>query len=102
MELLKDWGTGLELPLYYQAIVHLLGGEANVIKQLPLSRDNLALGNQRFHLMDYEAAFRITAFENSTQAYRKQLIQLLKHSSLKAFHWINLAHGQVTFSTVSA
>ncbi|MDP1591720.1 MAG: hypothetical protein Q8M07_28440 [Prosthecobacter sp.] len=43
--MLRDWGTALELPLYHQAIVHLLGGEAAVTHLLPMQRDGETLGN---------------------------------------------------------
>src|SRR5438093_1616675 len=31
MALLRDWGTGLDLGLYEEALTHLLGGEAHVV-----------------------------------------------------------------------
>lgn len=100
-DMLRDWGTGLELPLYHQAIVHLLGGEASVSHLLPLRNGNAELGNQRFHLMEDGIAFRLTAFTTPTRAYEDQIRKLLRLSSLKALHWINLAHHKVTFTTVS-
>lgn len=102
VELLRDWGTGLELPLYHQALVHFLGGEANVIQQLPVLHHGLSLGNQRFHLMEKDAAFRITAFENDCQGYQIQLLRLLRLSPLKAIHWINIAHGKLAFTSLRA
>lgn len=48
--LLRDWGTCLELPLYYQGLIHLLGGDEAVTKLIPLKRGGISLGNQRFHL----------------------------------------------------
>lgn len=100
VELLRDWGTALELPLYYQAMIHLLGGEALVTKQLPMQRGDIPLGNQRFHLMNPEAAFRITAFNEVTTGYESQVRRLLKLSQLKAFHWINIGLREVTFTTI--
>lgn len=101
VDMLRDWGTGLELPLYHQAIVHLLGGDASVTHLLPLRHEGIELGNQRFQLMEDGNAFRITAFTSPTHAYEAQIKKLLHLSSLKAMHWINLAHHQVTFMTVS-
>ena len=73
IEMLRDWGTGLELALYQQAIVYLLGGEQSVSRQLPMRRDGIELGNQRFLLMDESSAFRVTALENPTQEHEQHL-----------------------------
>ena len=100
MELLRDWGTALELPLYHQAVVHLLGGEESVTRLLPMRRDGVPLGNQRFHLMEPDAAFRITALDEASSNYVTQLKRLLAHSPLKAIHWINISHDHVTLTTI--
>jgi hypothetical protein len=57
LEMIRDWGTSLELSLYHQGFVHLLGGEEKVTKQLPITRGGISLGTQRFHLLDPETAF---------------------------------------------
>ncbi|MGB7345236.1 MAG: GxxExxY protein, partial [Pirellulaceae bacterium] len=44
VEMLRDWGTGLELPLYVEAITHQLGGESLVHALLPMQRDGVLLG----------------------------------------------------------
>lgn len=101
VELLCDWGTCLELPLYSQAFINLWGGEEIVIRQLPLRRGDICLGNQRFQLLEPDAAFRITAFEKLTRGYDTQLKRLLNLSQLKCIHWINIAHEEVTFTTIT-
>ena len=100
VEMLRDWGTGLELPLYLQAIVHLLGGEEKVTQPRPMQRGGVDLGNQRFHLMAADTAFRVTAFENPPSQYEEHLKQLIRFSPLRATHWINIARHQVTFTTI--
>jgi GxxExxY protein len=101
IEMLRDWGTGLELALYYQALIHLLGGDSVVTKQLPMQRGGILLGNQRFHLMESDAAFRITAFKDVTTVYESQVRRLLRPSRLKAIHWINIGLHEVSFITIS-
>lgn len=76
-DLLQDWGIGLSVSLYHQALVHFLGGEALVVKELAMQRDAIPLGNQRFHLLDETSAFRVTSFDNAAQPYRHQLRRLL-------------------------
>ncbi len=101
VELLRDWGTALELPLYHQAMIHLLGGEAVVTKLIPMQRGDISLGNQRFHLMEADAGFRITAFREIATGYDSQVKRLLRFSPLKAMHWINIGLHEVTFATIS-
>jgi GxxExxY protein len=101
IEMLRDWGTSLEIPLYTQALIHSLGGDALVTKQLPMQRGGLPLGNQRFHLLEPDAAFRITAFNHPTTGYETQLRRLLKLSPLRSIHWINIGHQHVAFTTIT-
>ena len=100
VELLRDWGTCLELPLYYQGFIHLLGGDEAVTKQLAMKRGDISLSNQHFHLLEPDAAFRITAFADLTKGYDGQLRRLLNLSPLRALHWINIGHENVTFTTI--
>jgi GxxExxY protein len=70
--LLEDWGAFLELPLYIAALIHFLGGERSVLRQVPLSRDGVSLGNQRMHLLNDQVAFRLTAMAEETDDYEAQ------------------------------
>ena len=101
VDLFNDWGAFLELSLYQEALTHFLGGEANVLRLLPLKRNGVPLGNQRFHLASSETAFRLTALTGSTEHFETQLRCLLAHSPLRAIQWINFARHQVQFVTVT-
>jgi hypothetical protein len=61
-DIVRDWGTGLEVSLYEQAVIQQLGVEEVVATLLPMTRDGNFLGNQRFHLIDSDSAFTTTAF----------------------------------------
>ena len=100
VELLRDWGTSLTLSLYQEALIALLGGADQVEVMLPIRRDGICLGNQRFCLADSESAFKLTALNRDTVPYRGQLARLLHHSPLKAIHWVNIEHEVVTLKTV--
>ncbi len=100
IDLLRDWGTGLELLLYRQAIVNLLGGDERVAVVLPMMRSGIPLGNQRFLLSDPESAFRLTALSGDFIPYRTHLERLLRHSPLSSIHWINIDLETVTFTTI--
>lgn len=101
VEMLHDWGTALELPLYHQSIVHFLGGGEKVARLLPMQRDGIALGSQRFHLMEDGNAFRITAYGTIQEIYETQIRKLIRHSPLKSMHWINIGYHDVHFTTIS-
>ncbi|QEG02530.1 hypothetical protein Mal15_66510 [Stieleria maiorica] len=83
---LRDWGTGLALPLYTQAATHFLGGELHAIRNVPMDRDGHPLGRQRFHMTSENEAFRITALTKGLDEYRSSLRKLLRHSALTAIH----------------
>ncbi|QDV46954.1 hypothetical protein Enr13x_68630 [Stieleria neptunia] len=100
IDILRDWGTGLSLPLYYQALTHLLGGEERVVKQVPMNRDGLPLGRQRFHVLSNRSAFEVTALLNGHRQYEQNLRKLLRHSPFEAIHWINISLKEVRFVTV--
>ncbi|MCS7471552.1 GxxExxY protein [Stieleria sp. ICT_E10.1] len=97
---LRDWGTGLALPLYTQAATHFLGGEFHAIRNIRMDRDGYPLGRQRFHMTSENEAFRITALVKGLGEYESNLRKLLRHSALKAIHWINITLSEVRLLSV--
>jgi GxxExxY protein len=102
LDLLRDWGTSLSLTLYKEAIVSLLGGIETVEILLPFHRDGILLGNQRYQLAGPEIGFTLTAMTKETTTYRRHLSRLIKHSPLRAIHWVNIAYDSVFFSTITS
>ncbi len=100
--LLRDWGTCLTLSIYQDALVHLLGGKNDVVKQLPLNRGKVLLGTQLFHMTSELSAFRITAFKEKSTGYPKQLQRLIAHCPLNTIHWINIRPRTVELTTIHA
>ena len=100
VSLLRDWGTSLTLTLYQEAIVALLGGSQVAEVMLPIRRNGESLGTQRYQLASAESAFKLTAMNHGAAGYRNQLSRLIQFSDLRAIHWINIAHRQVTLTTV--
>jgi GxxExxY protein len=99
-ELVADWGTGLDQSLYTQAVVHCLGGEEVVTRQVPMQLDGVPLGEQRFHLVNDETAARITTFQEELGAQQQQLVKLMAASPLKTLYWVNIARHKVHLQTV--
>ena len=81
LEMLADWGTGLELPLYEEAV-----------------------GRQDFRHVAENVAFKLTAFEDdaSLDNFEKHARRLNDHTSLEALIWANIGGHVVTFSTLRA
>jgi GxxExxY protein len=100
IELIADWGAFLELPLYADALTHFLGGEENVLRMIPLTRDGASLGRQRLHLLTPDMGYRLTALANRADQYEPHLRSLLLHSPLRAIQWINLAGHSIQFVTL--
>jgi GxxExxY protein len=101
LDLIDDWGGFLELPLYTEALTHFLGGEERVARMVPLTRDGVHLGNQRFLLLTDQTALRLTALSDGLDHYEENLRSLLRHSPLRAIQWVNLAGHRVQFVTVT-
>jgi GxxExxY protein len=99
-DLLADWGAFLEIPLYQEALIHLLGGPSNVERLVSLSRTGLDLGAQRMFVHAPGIAFRLTAVAEDQQYVESHLRRLLALTSLKAIQWINLNHARIEFTTV--
>ena len=101
ISLCRDWGTSLALSLYQEALVALLGGSERVEAMIPLERDRLALGNQRFQLVTADTAFRLTAMNGETSDYGSQLRRLFACSPLRSIHWVNIARHTVSLTTIT-
>jgi hypothetical protein len=98
--LLRDWGVGLELALYEEALTWFLGGEAAVNMAVPVSGSAGSLGDQRMRLVAPDAAFKLTALPDGDKGFAVHARRLLAHTPLKAIHWVNLTHHHVTFTTI--
>ncbi len=99
--LLKDWGVGLSLSLYRQAIVQLLGGEETVVRAFPMVRGDTPIGNQRFHMVDDTHAFVLTAYKSPPSSQEFHLGSMIGNTTLSAIHWININMMEVRFTTVT-
>jgi len=100
VELLRDWGTGLEHALYTQAVTHLLGGEERVLRQVPMTFDGRPVGSHRFHLAAPDIAFMLTNFTRRSTAHEPQFQRLLDLSPLRQLWWVNISLHELTFTTL--
>ncbi len=101
VELLTDWGAFLEIGLYREALVHFLGGEPSVSRQVDIFSGERSLGTQRLNLLCEGIAFTVTAVRSDSVHIKKHFQRLLSHTRLDHVQWINLNRHQIEFATLS-
>ena len=101
-ELLAAWGAFLDSHLYEEALIHFLGGEATVLRRVPLTRAGFLLGTQLVTLVTDAVAFRVTALAPDAAAnYEGQLCRFLALTPLTTLHWLNLHHHELQLVTIN-
>jgi GxxExxY protein len=99
-EFLRDVGTCLDLSLYEEALIHLLGGEEQTLQEIEVVSGGCALGRQKFRLVAPSVAFKITALTDDPSLFENHARRLLEHTSLKIIQWINVTKDVVSFQTI--
>lgn len=100
LSLIHDWGSGLDTGLFEEALTHFLGGEEQVLLPVPVIGAKGHLHDQKLRLVAPGVAFKLTSFPDRLDAFETHAQRLLKHTNLKAIHWANITHHQVTFTTL--
>jgi GxxExxY protein len=98
--LLNEWGVFLEINLFYDAIVHFLGGEEKVVKELEAKDGPRFMGKQKAHMLNSNVAFKISAVTKDERSNENHLRRFIRYTSLKAVQWINFDHHRVVFKTI--
>lgn len=98
--LVNEWGVFLEVSLFYEAIAHFRGGEDNVLTKIKVMDGSRVLGEQKVHTLSSDIAFKITSLTSDDKYYEVQLYHFMRHTLLKAVHWINFNHDKVIFKTL--
>lgn len=98
--LLRDLGAGLDVSLYEDAVTQCFGGSERVETDVAVRFDGHSLGMQRMRLIAPGVAFKITAFEDSLDAFETHARRLLQHADLRAIAWINITMKQAVFTVL--
>jgi GxxExxY protein len=104
LDLIYDWGAGLDLSLFEEAVTHFLGGEANCLTRIPVTGTGGVIAEQRMRLVAQDAAFKFTAFAPDSTSHQKFLThakRLLNNTPLTFIQWVNIHQTQITFNTIS-
>jgi GxxExxY protein len=98
--ILRDWGTGLDLKLYEEALVHFFGGENQVVRPVEIFDGELKVGAQTLPLISSDTALRITALSRDFDEFEDHLRRFLHHTKLRAIQWVNVRNQLVAFRTL--
>ena len=98
---LESWGARLDIVAYREVVVHFLGGEAAVAKEVEVWSRHGMLGQQKMYLLSPEIGFWITAAGACLGPALDHQRRFLQHTSLRAIQWVNLDGQTVTFHTIN-
>lgn len=99
-QLLQEWGAYLDPFLYRDALTHFLGGEERVVREITITSDGSVIGTQKMHLLADDIAFSVTASTHRPEAVHEHQRRFLRHTPLRALHWINLNHKKIDLRTI--
>lgn len=99
--ILREWGVGLDLQLYMDALTHFLGGEDRVVQEIDIVNGGRSIGRQRIPCASADAAFKFTAISGSLDNFEIHAQRFLKHTSLKYLLWINVTRQKVAMKTLT-
>ena len=97
--MLRDWGVGLDIELYEEALTYFLGGESVVVQTTDVHIGGRCWP-QKIRMAAPCAGLKVTALGNGKKPYEQQLWKFLAHSSLQTIQWINIGRSTVSFRTL--
>lgn len=100
IEIIADWGTGLSLSLYRDALFHFLGGEAQLMKDVAIFHRGEAIGKQSMPVCGALTTVHLTSFTKENLTYKKHISRLLESTGLTSAQWINITRDKITFKTL--
>jgi hypothetical protein len=101
LALVSDWGTGLELPLYTEAMTELLGGRQQVIQEIDVLSGPRVAGRQKVLLAFPDTVFKITSVaEEGRERFADHAQRFIQHTRLDSLLWINITLHEVMFRII--
>ena len=101
LALVNDWGTGLELPLYTEAMTELLGGRQQVIQEIELVSGTRVAGRQKVLLASPGTVFKITSVdERGRERFADHARRFIQHTRMDALLWINITLHEVMLKII--
>jgi len=94
--LANDWGVGLEVALYEEALSQFLCGMA----ELPVYRHSSTIGTHKMRMAAPAVAFRITALTERLDLFEIHTRRQLKLLALDAILWANMTTDEIRFTSI--
>ncbi len=98
---LRDWGTGLDLQLYVDALTHFLGGEDHVVREIDVVSEGRCISHKKVRCVGTDASFKITALTDRLESFESNAMKFLQHTYLKHMLWINVTLRTVTMKMLT-
>ncbi len=96
----RDWGCGLMVTLYEEALMHLLRIEHLGPTRVPVYGMKGTIATQPMRLAAPNVAFKITAFPKQNSKFISHASRLIQHTPLTAILWANFEFNRITFTTI--
>jgi GxxExxY protein len=97
---LRDWGAGLEVQLYDDALTAYLGGEALVLHDVAIVINAALVGEQKGRFCGDRVVFKISTLPDDLDLFERHARRFLSHTALDAVQWVNINRDVVTFKTL--
>lgn len=97
---IHDWGTGLDVQLYRDAVTEFLGREVVVLRDLAIVINGEYVGDQKGHYCGERVLFKITALPDDIETFELHARRFLAHTVLDAVQWVNINRDLVSFRTL--
>jgi len=98
--LLADWGAFLEISLYREALLILMGDFSSTPQNVEIVSNSKLIGFQKMCMLTPESAWHLSATRRHLDSYETHIRRLLQHTPLKSIHWINFNQHQITHKTL--
>jgi GxxExxY protein len=100
LDILHDWGVGLEGVLYKNALMHFIPNKYGLPQKLDVFQNGRSIAQQPVSLCGEFSAIHVTTIQDENPCFEKQLIRLINSTKLESLQWINVARQKVTFKTL--
>lgn len=101
VELLRDWGTGLQRSLYTEAVSALIPGEHTSLGMVSTHWNGTPIQTQPCQLISETVAWTITCQSSELDRYRRHLNRLLANTQLRGILWANVTLGTLRLEEIS-
>lgn len=100
IDLLHDWGGGLSLALYEEAVAHYFGGPDQVFGDIDVRLHDVVIGKQSIFMCAKRTGLRLTAYEKDVAEHFQDMMCLFNNTNLDYIQWINIGKDELRFTTL--